>query len=69
MTKDITARDFNPSNNEIVDAIKAAVNTAGEAIRLTPDGRRKQRALDKLEEASMIAVKGVFYNDNNDYIG
>ena len=69
MTTDVTAKDFNPSNNELVDELKAAANAYAEVVNKLPDSRRRQIALDNIEAASMFAVKAVFYNDDNERTG
>lgn len=61
---DITAREFNPSNNEKVDRIKEMINEIGDYIEGNiPPSRRRSISMTKLEEASMWAVKSVFYTD------
>ena len=69
MTTDITAKGFNPSNNELVDQIKAKANELAEVISKLPSSRRQSVALTHLETASMFAVKAVFYNDDNERTG
>lgn len=66
MSTDVTAKDFNPSNNELVDEIKAKANELAEVINKLPGSRRRSIALTHLETASMFAVKAVFYNDENE---
>ena len=66
MTTDVTARGFNPSNNELVDELKAAANAYAEVVSKLPASRRRSIALTHIETASMFAVKAVFYNDNNE---
>jgi hypothetical protein len=53
-----------PGDN-LVDEIKAAANALADVTIKTPKGLRQARALDALEVAGMIAVKGVFYDDAN----
>ena len=69
MTTDVTARDFNPSNNSLVDEIKAKANALALVISELPECHRRTVALDNVEAASMFAVKAVFYNDNNERTG
>lgn len=69
MTTDVTAKDFNPSNNELVDEIKTKANELAEVIGKLPDARRKSIALTHVETASMFAVKAVFYDDNDERTG
>ncbi|HBB81963.1 MAG TPA: hypothetical protein DC031_01515 [Sulfitobacter sp.] len=66
MTTDVTAKDFNPSNNELVDLIKGKANELAEAVNKLPASRRRSVALTHIETASMFAVKAVFYNDDNE---
>jgi hypothetical protein len=66
MSTNITAVEFNPSNNEMVDAIKSRANELAAAINLLPQSRRRSIALTHLETASMFAVKSVFYGDDNE---
>ena len=66
MSTDVTAKDFNPSNNEQVAAIKTAANILAGIISQLPPSRRRSIALDHVETASMFAVKAVFYNDYNE---
>jgi len=66
MTTDVTAKDFNPSNNELVDEIKGKANELAEVIAKLPNSRRKSIALTHLETASMFAVKAIFYADDNE---
>jgi hypothetical protein len=66
MTTDVTAKDFNPSNNDTVAKIKEKANElAAEISTLTPS-RRRSIALTHVETASMFAVKAVFYTDENE---
>ena len=65
-TTDITAKDFNPSNNEMVDLIKSKANDLSDVINQLPDSHRRTVSLDHLEAASMFAVKSIFYNDRSD---
>ena len=61
----VTARDFNPSNNEIVDGIKERAEALAEYITENlPESRRREKAITDVESASMFAVKAVFYNDD-----
>jgi len=69
MKTDVTAKDFNPSNNELVDAIKGKANELAAVIEKLPNGRRKSIALTHLETASMFAVKAIFYTDDNEQTG
>ena len=66
MTTDVTAKDFNPSNNELVDLIKGKANELAEAVNKLPASRRRSVALTHIETASMFTVKAVFYNDDNE---
>tara|TARA_R110000851_G_scaffold325604_1_gene493700 strand:+ start:14163 stop:14375 length:213 start_codon:yes stop_codon:yes gene_type:complete len=66
MATDVSAKSFNPSNNEMVNSIKGAANDLAEAINQLPPSRRRSVALTNLETASMWAVKAVFYNDDNE---
>jgi len=68
MSTDVTAKDFNPSGNEMVAALKEVANDYAELISKLPPSRRRQIALDHVETASMFAVKAVFYDDNNERI-
>ncbi|MBO9430615.1 hypothetical protein [Sulfitobacter sp. R18_1] len=65
MTTDVTAKDFNPSNNELVDQIKQKANELAEVVNQLPVSRRRSIALTHVETASMFAVKAVFYDDDN----
>ncbi|MFG6660089.1 hypothetical protein T8A63_07255 [Sulfitobacter sp. OXR-159] len=65
MTTDVTAKDFNPSNNELVDQIKQKANELAEVVNQLPASRRRSIALTHVETASMFAVKAVFYDDDN----
>ena len=69
MTTDVTAKDFNPSNNEMVDELKAAANAYAEVVNKLPPSRRRSIALTHIETASMFAVKAVFYGDDNERTG
>ena len=69
MKSNITAREFNPSSNELVDEIKAKANELAETINKLPSSRRRSIALTHIETASMFAVKAVFYNDDNERTG
>jgi hypothetical protein len=66
MKNDITAKDFNPSNNDMVDLIKGKANELAGAINKLPPSRRRSVALTQLEGASMWAVKAIFYGDDNE---
>ena len=66
MKTDVTAKDFNPSNNEMVDKLKAAANAYAEVVNELPPSRRRSVALTHIETASMFAVKAVFYTDDNE---
>lgn len=68
-TTDVTAKDFNPSNNELVDELKAAANAYAEVVNKLPPSRRRSVALTHVETASMFAVKAVFYTDDNERTG
>jgi|TARA_R110000782_G_scaffold246009_1_gene332731 hypothetical protein len=68
MTTDITAKDFNPSGNDLVGLIKGKANDLAEAVNNLPASRRRSVALTHIETASMFAVKAVFYNDENERI-
>lgn len=69
MTTDVTAKDFNPSGNELVDEIKGAANVLAEVVNKLPPSRRRSIALTHIETASMFAVKAVFYDDDNERTG
>ena len=61
---DLTAREFNPSNDEVVDNIKRMVNELAEYVQENvPDNRRRSIALTNFEQGSMWAVKANFYDD------
>lgn len=61
----VTARSFNPSNNEVVDGIKERIETLAEYINENvPKCRRRSVALTHLETASMYAVKANFYSED-----
>lgn len=68
MSTDVTAKDFNPSGNDLVAEIKEKANDLAATINKLPDssGRRRSIALTHVETASMFAVKGVFYGDDNE---
>ena len=66
MTTDVTAKGFNPSNNELVDQIKVKANELAEVVSKLPRSRRQSIALTHIEAASMFAVKAIFYDDNNE---
>ena len=66
MSNDVTARGFNPSNNDVVDEIKTAANALADVLAKLPDSRRKSIALTHVETASMFGVKAVFYDDANE---
>ena len=66
MTTDVTAKDFNPSNNELVSEIKEQANALAAVVDKLPNSRRKSIALTHIETASMFAVKAVFYGDDNE---
>jgi hypothetical protein len=68
MTTDVTAKDFNPSNNDMVAEIKAKANELAEVVSKLPRSRRQSIALTHIETASMFAVKSVFYGDDNERI-
>jgi hypothetical protein len=63
MTTTVTDQNFNPTNNEQVEEIKAASNALALIISKTPQGRRQSVALTHLETASMFAVKSIFAVD------
>lgn len=69
MGTDVTAKDFNPSNNELVGELKAAANAYAEVVNKLPPSRRRSVALTHIETASMFAVKAVFYTDDNERTG
>jgi hypothetical protein len=69
MSNDVTAKDFNPSNNEMVDVIKGKANELSDVLNQLPQNRRRSIALTYLEIASMFAVKAVFYGDDNEPTG
>lgn len=66
MTTDVTAKDFNPSNNDTVAAIKSKANELAAVVNDLPPSRRRSIALTHIETASMFAVKAVFYDDENE---
>ena len=66
MTADVTAKDFNPSNSEMVSEIKSAANEFGRVVNKLPPSRRRSIALTHIETASMFAVKSIFYGDDNE---
>lgn len=56
-----TNRDFNPSNDERVDNIKAAAEALAQAVAANAvDGPLKDKALIDTQSASMFAVKSIF---------
>lgn len=56
-----TNRDFNPSGDGGVDAIKAAAEGLAEAIVAhAKDGPLKDKAIIDTQSASMFAVKSIF---------
>ncbi len=56
-----TNKDFNPSKNEHVDAIKEAAEALAVAIAAhAVNGELKQRAILDTQSASMFAVKSLF---------
>lgn len=61
---DVSAKDFNPSNNDLVAELKAAAEAYAAVVDKLPASRRKSIALTHIETASMFAVKAVFYPDN-----
>lgn len=65
---DPVAKHFNPSNNDLVSEIKTAADELLTVIAKLPDtsARRKAIAKTHIESASMFAVKGVFYNDDDE---
>lgn len=65
MSNGITARDFNPSNDQLVDQIKESANTFANLVKQMPPSRRRSIALTNIETASMFAVKNVFYDDDD----
>lgn len=69
MTTDVTAKDFNPSNNDTVAAIKSKANELAAVVNDLPPSRRRSIALTHIETASMFAVKAVFYDDENERTG
>ena len=60
----VTDPNFNPSNNETVDAIKSKVIEMEELLLQLPAGRRRSIALTHLEDFSMWAVKTAVCGDN-----
>ena len=68
MNTDVTAKDFNPSNNEMVDLIKQKANEFAVIVSSMPPSRRQSIALTHIETASMFAVKSVFYSDDNERV-
>ena len=61
----VTDRKFNPSNNPIIDDIKAGTIGMEQYVRNNiPDGRRRSHALTLLEDFSMWAVKAAAVGDN-----
>ncbi len=60
----ITEREFNPSSDPGIDAIKAKALELEEVIlQHAPDCRRRSVALTNLETASMWAVKAAIKGD------
>lgn len=59
----VTDRGFNPTNNNMIDRIKAKALEFEEIINEIPNGRRKSIALTNLETASMYAVKAAIVGD------
>lgn len=56
-----TNRDFNPTGDESVDAIKEAAEALAEAIvAYAKDGPLKDKAILDTQSASMFAVKSIF---------
>lgn len=56
-----TNRDFNPSNDERVDNIKAAAEALAQAVVANAvDGPLKEKALIDAQSSSMFAVKSIF---------
>ena len=56
-----TNKDFNPSNDERVDAIKCAAESLACAIAANAvDGALKEKAILDTQSASMFAVKSIF---------
>jgi len=66
MTTDVSAKDFNPSNNETAAELKAAANAYAKVVNNLPPSRRRSIALTHIETASMFAVKSLFYGDDNE---
>jgi hypothetical protein len=60
----ITDRGFNPSNDPMIDRIKAASLELATVIEELPAGRRRSVALTNLETASMWAVKAAAVGDD-----
>jgi hypothetical protein len=62
----VTDKSFNPSGKPEVDAIKTAGLALENVIRShSPVCRRQTRALNKLEEMLMLAVKAAIMGDDN----
>lgn len=56
-----TNRDFNPSNHDGVDEIKAAADALAAAIiKWAPEGALRDKAVIDTQSASMFAVKAIF---------
>lgn len=61
----VTEREFNPSGNPQIDAIKkAALEFEQVIIANAPETRRRSIALTHLETASMFAVKAAVCEDD-----
>ena len=52
MTTDVTAKDFNPSNNDLVDEIKTKANELAAVINKMPASRRRSIALTHVEPST-----------------
>lgn len=61
----VTDRNFNPSNNAVVDGVKAGtIDMEQFVLDNIPPGRRRSHALTLLEDFSMWAVKAAVVGDN-----
>lgn len=61
----VTDRKFNPSNNPVIDGIKAGtIDMEQFVLDNIPAGRRRSHALTILEDFSMWAVKAAAVGDS-----
>lgn len=59
----VTNPGFNPSDSEVIAALKRKANEFAELIEALPPERRRSVALTQLETASMWAVKAAAVGD------